>query len=303
LPKFLRLAGVLVAACCLMPAAAVANPAPTKLSIQPYPGGVSGYVTTPKAKACASNRKVIVYQQTGDAPDRGKDPKIASDLAELSESSYMWTAKTGSTGQFYAGAEATKGCAAAFSEAVESQTPAFELGSMQSNYPPCGPYVSEGTSEVCWFGQLYMSLDQEGAFNPCRFGPATGSCPGDGHDAPFPWGLNFYGRHVRGEVFWRDDGKVRAFTMVSYWGTASGGDGAAHLSGHLPSSGSDRFTITDAYAQNDSGYPNGDHFYTPDLPGQAPGEVGGPLKLNFENGSGTDFGAQVWASGYLDLKH
>jgi len=64
---------------------------------------------------------------------------------------------------------------------------------------------------------------------------------------------------------------------------------------------SDRYTITDAYAQNEAGYPNGDHFYTPDPAGAAAGRVGGPLKLNFENGSGTDFGAKSWVSGYLYL--
>ena len=37
--------------------------------------------------------------------------------------------------------------------------------------------------------------------------------------------------------------------------------------------------------------------------GQGPGEVGGPLKFNWENGSGTHYGSNVWIDGYLYLKH
>jgi hypothetical protein len=303
LPKLALLAGALVVVCCLVPAVATAKSAPTKLTIEPFPGGVSGYVKSPSTKTCSSDRKVVVYQQLGEAPDPGSDPRIASDLAEVSESNYMWTAKTGKTGQFYAGAAATKSCAAALSGSVESQTPAFELQSTQASYPPCGPYVSEGTSEICRFGQLYMHLGPEGSFDPCRFGPSSGNCTGKGHDAPFPWGVNYFGGpEVRTRLFWKAEDGARSLTMATYSGQSWGGDAAAYLGGHIPDSSSDRYTITDAYAQNEAGYPNGDHFYTPDLPGQAPGEVGGPLKLNFKNGSGDDFGAQSWVSGYLYLK-
>jgi hypothetical protein len=92
---------------------------------------------------------------------------------------------------------------------------------------------------------------------------------------------------------------VRGHRLVL--GSSAEGDGTAHLGGHIANSSSDSFTITDAFAQNESGYPNGDHFYTPDLPGQAPGEVGGPLAFNFKNGrAGSD--GEVLVSGFLYLK-
>jgi hypothetical protein len=288
---------------CVAGAGAAAKPASTKLSIRSYPGGVFGYVTSPKTKACSSDRKVVVFEQIGQQPDAKQDHRVAADLAEASESSFLWTVNTGASGEFYARAGVTAGCAAGVSGTVESTTPVLATTGTESQYPTCGPYVSEGTSEICWFGQLYMALEQEGPFNPCRFGSSSGNCAGEGRDAPFPWGTEYVGNHTRGQIYWKQDGSVRALTMVSYWGSSPGGDGAAHLGGHVPSSNSDRYTVTDAYAQNENGYPSGDHFFTPDLPGQTPGEVGGPLKLNFENGSGTDFGAQVWVQGYLYLKH
>jgi hypothetical protein len=102
-------------------------------------------------------------------------------------------------------------------------------------------------------------------------------------------------------IYWQPEGSERSVVMVSFWGSDREGNGAAHLGGHIPNSSSNRFTVTDAFAQNESGYPNGDHFYTPDLPGQAPGEVGGPLDFNFKNARSGGSG-EVWVSGYLYLK-
>lgn len=215
----------------------------------------------------------------------------------------MWTVKTGRSGRFYARAAAIKGCDEALSATIESQTPALEAAATSKKYPTCGPYVSEGTSEICSFGQLYLDLDQEGPFNPCRFGPGSGSCPGSGFDAPYPWGVNIFGDPTMTQVYWKQQGSVRSFTVVAFPTNKHEGNGAGHLTGTLPSSNSDRFTVADGFAQSDAGYPNGDHFFTPDLPGQGPGEVGGPLKFNWENGSGTHFGSKVWINGYLYLKH
>jgi hypothetical protein len=115
--------------------------------------------------------------------------------------------------------------------------------------------------------------------------------------AEFPWGVSSNGGRPRAQVSWRQSGSVRVLEV------ASSGSSIARLDGNIPNSGSDRYTITNAFAQNDRGGTNGDNFFTPNLAGQQPGEVGGPLSLNFQNGSGTDFGAQVWIRGYLYLKH
>jgi hypothetical protein len=285
------------------PKVAATKGASTKLSIRSYPGGVFGYVTSPATATCSSDRKVVVYEQVGEQRDPQSDPRVSADLAEASEPSFLWTVKTGRSGQFYARAAAIKGCDEALSGTVESQTPVLETAGTSNKYPTCGPYISEGTSEICWFGQLHLDLDQEGPFNPCRFGTGSGSCPGDGSGAPYPWGASLFGNSSVTQVYWKPQDSVRSFIVVAFGGNKREGDGVAHLGGTLLSSSSDGFTVTDGFAQNDAGYPNGDHFFTPDLPGQGPGEVGGPLKFNWENGSGTHYGSNVWIDGYLYLKH
>jgi len=301
--KLFAVSGLVCLCLCCLAATAAAKPVQTKVSIRAYPGGVFGYVSSTDTQACSADRQVRVYEQTGSGRDPKSDRRVGSDLAETSEDRFMWTVDTGESGRFYAGAPAAKGCAAALSGTVEAATTPVLGGDQGPQYPVCGPYVSEGTSEICQFGQLYLSLEQEGPFSYCRFGSSSGNCPGDGFDAPYPWGVTFAGGHTRSRIYWQPEGSVRSVVIVSYAGKYPEGDGAAHLGGHLPSSNSDRFTVTDGFAQSDAGYPNGDHFFTPDLPGQGPGEVGGPLSFNFRNGSGTDAGAQLWVQGYLYLTH
>jgi hypothetical protein len=291
--KLLTVATVALACLvCSAASAAAAGPksSPPKLTIEAVPGGAFGLVKARDVKSCAAGRKVVVFRQLGDAPD-ADDPRAAADRAAQTEpGTYQWSVDLEGSGNFYARAAAKRGCPAIQSAVVESQAPAAILGADSGpSYPTCSPYVSEGTSEICRFDQLYVDLEQEGPFNPCRFGPSSGGCPGRAQGL-FPWG---FGR-PRTQVSWHQSGPVRVLEIAS-------SDNAGRLDGHLPSSGSNRFTVTNGFARNDRG--GGDNFYTPDLPGQAPGEVGGPLSLNFENGSGTDFGAQVWVSGYLYLKH
>jgi hypothetical protein len=193
--------------------------------------------------------------------------------------------------------------AAAHGSVGESKDRALEAASAAANYPPCGPYVSEGTSEICHFEEAYFVLEFEGFLDACRFGSSSGHCEGEGKDAPFPWGHSYNGETSRMLILWGPDGSQRSVTIASYWGRQPGRDEIARLSGHMPGPGSDGFTVTDGFAQHESDSAAGDHFYTPDLPGQAAGEVGGPLHFNFQNGSGIDLGAKLWVRGYLYLKH
>ena len=288
--KLLTVATVALACLTCFAPAAGAAPTASKLTIESAPGGVFGLVKTPDPKTCANGRKVVVFQQLGDTPDAG-DPRVGSGrAAETEPGAYQWSVNLKSSAAFYARTAAKPGCPAAQSDVVDAQTVAAILGAESGpDYPVCSPYVSEGTSDICRFSQLYVSLEQESPFNPCRFGPSSGGCPGRAQGL-FPWG---YGRPIT-QVSWRQSGSVRTLEIATL------GSGA-RLDGNLPSSGSNRFTVTNGFARNDRG--TGDNFFTPDLPGQAPGEVGGPLNLSFENGSGLNFGAQLWVSGYLYLKH
>jgi hypothetical protein len=285
-------------------ATASAKPAKTKLTIDAWPEGLFGYVTSPKAEQCAAQRQVVIFEQQGPGRNPAKDKRIASARTGAEENSFQWSTQTARTGRFYAEAEKKPGCRAALSGTVRSLSVGGESGAEPgaakgAYYPPCSPYVSEGTIPVCRFDELHLDLDQEGPFNPCRFGSPNGNCAGVADRGPFPWGTSAFGARTKVQIFWTCC--RRNLTVVAYQ-PEGGSIGVAHLGGVIPSSSSSRFTIDDGFAQNDTGYPRGDHFYTPDLPGQAAGEPGGPLYLNFVNGSGTNLGADAYISGYLYLK-
>jgi hypothetical protein len=177
-----------------------------------------------------------------------------------------------------------------------------------ASYPVCSPYVSEDQGTICHFEQMHLVLHDEKVFVACWIARPQSDCPGVATSGPYPWGL--YGRDGLGPE--RDNRDVR---FESKWGpglrdatilfisTNPGSDtGIAHLGGTLPAPDSPALSINDAFATDDDhGYPVGDHFYTPDIPGQRPGEVGGPLYLKFINGSLTDV-AEAYIEGYLYLK-
>ena len=172
----------------------------------------------------------------------------------------------------------------------------------RTDYPPCGPYVNEGTSFICKFEQLHLDLEGVGAFSKCRFGDDSSACQGVATNGLFPWGRTFASRgRPKVKIAWGWNGSSRDLTVITYRDD-QGATGVANLTGTVPNAGSPRFTVTEAFAQSGDGYPNGNHFYTPNLPGQGPGEPGGPLAINFQNGTGTDWGAVADIWGYLYLK-
>jgi hypothetical protein len=162
-------------------------------------------------------------------------------------------------------------------------------------YPPCGPYTSEGTFQICRLAPITVRL--EGTFlSSCRFRPPSDGCSGWAK-GPFPFAQEPAGSiEARVRISWHQDGDHR---VLEY----SIGDSNARLDGTLPNEGSDRFTVTGGFARNSFGGNNGDRFYTPEIPGQKPGEVGGPLKWNWENGTAPDYGSKASLEGYLYLKH
>lgn len=261
------------------------------LSIRVWPKGLFGYVNAPDR--CAVGRKVVVFEQAGD-DGRGDDRKVASAKAGEGEQP-QWAVKAGGAGTFYAVAGKTKGCAALVSAVVRVQPQGSESNG-GDDYPPCGPYVSEGPTSICKFTELYAKLDQEAAFKSCVFTRSSGSCPGWAKRGTYPWGAPTFSYRVR--LYWNWSNHQVQFVTFR-----DGDTGMAHLGGSMPGPGSPRFSISDGFATNDDkGYPNGDHFYTPDLPGQAAGEVGGPLNVNFVGGSWDEGGAEIYISGYLYLK-
>lgn len=310
-----RFSAVALVACCAAlvlagtgTAASRAKPANTRVTIQAWPKGLFGYVSSPKPSRCADRRLIAVFKQQGRRQNPASDKRVARVRAAGKPGSYQWSTRRPRSGKFYAKVATKPGCRIAYSKTVFGASPVFGTspgltgGGAGGSFPPCSPYVSEGTSSICRFDLMHLSLNQIRPFVSCSFGRGEGDCPGAALTGPYPWGLSGFGFGKRRvSFFWNWD--RNSVTFVAYLGQdGTGGNGIAHLGGVMPGPGSPEFTVRDGFAQNDRGYPNGDHFYTPDIPGQAAGEVGGPLHLNFVNGGPGDNGAEVYIYGYLYMK-
>lgn len=289
------LVGVALVLAGLGASTAVAKPAATKLSIRSWPQGLFGYVQS-ATPGCAQGRKVTVYEQRGERRAPGSDRRVASARADDGDHP-QWAAKVGGTGSFYAVAVKAPGCASAQSKLIRLLPRAAELNSTSADYPTCSPYLSETQVGICKLDQIYAQLDSESFGKSCSFSRSSGSCPGTAQRGPFPWGVTGDGQQPSVRLYWNwGNHEVQLVTL------RFGPTGVAHLGGTMPGPGSNRFSVTDAFAQNEKGYPNGDHFFTPDLPGQGAGEVGGPLNVNFVAGGWSDYGADLYIDGYLYLK-
>ncbi|HVS98885.1 MAG TPA: hypothetical protein VHE08_00050 [Solirubrobacterales bacterium] len=275
-----------------------AKPDGATLTIRSYPKGVYGYLGG-TSTTCGEKRKILVFEAQGERRDPRSDPRVAHGLTGSGPAPYQWSATSRRSGPLYAQAPATGRCAAVLSGVAEA--PPLEVPGEEdpAGYPSCGSYASESTSQICRLEQIYLDLDAEGPANWCRWGPASGNCPGVGY-GPFPWGtsVNF---HPKVRMYWSWNGWARNLAVVTYPGEEAGGYPSATLVGTVPDSTSNRFTVIEGYAQNEGAYPSGDRFYTPNLPGQGPGEVGGPLDLSVVNGDWAHSGAEVWIRGYLYL--
>jgi hypothetical protein len=259
----------------------------SRVSIRPWPVGVFGYVTSPASRQCGAHRRVVVFRARGKGRDPRRDKRIGMARARRNNGLYQWVERTGMVGRLYAKAPRRAGCSGALSKAIRL-APSSEPGDDSNNYPVCGPYVSEGTSSICHF----TTLD---AFVPdCRsFTRADDQCDAKLLDGLFPWwggGATFVWHNHQNFVGW--------FAYESGFSSDT-----AHLLGSMPGPGSDAYTISEGFAENQLNPHDGDFFYTPDLPGQKPGKVGGPLHLDyFQNEHEPGLPYEVKIDGYLYLK-
>jgi hypothetical protein len=262
--------------------------AKTRVTVYKWPNGLFGYVKSPKHR-CASHRRVVVFEQRGQGQHPRRDDRLGSTKTQRSNGFQQWTLETSRSGRLYAKARRTRGCKASFSRILRNTPQSGGGGGGEDgSVPPCSPYVSEGVGNICKFNKLHLDSNICPSFTKSSgscVGYATGLYPWDGGEAP------------KGEFSW--DRAANRVLYVAYPDGDSSKPGMAHLGGTVPGPGSKEFTITDGFAQNEKGYPNGDHFYTPDLPGQAAGEEGGPLYLDFVNGK---TGADIYIHGFLYLK-
>ncbi len=121
--RLLLAAAITALGCVAVAGTAIAGgKADTQVKIKAQSDGFFGYVKSSDPNHCANNRKVVVYKQKGDAPDRQADQKIGSDLAQPNGDKYMWS--TGNTGKphgdYYAFAKSTPKCKADYSKTIST---------------------------------------------------------------------------------------------------------------------------------------------------------------------------------------
>jgi hypothetical protein len=276
---------------------AAAKPATAKLTIHSFPGGLFGYLSSAEQR-CQANRKVVVYLKRGDRPEPATDPVVGTDKTAPDEGSYRYSVETTGTGDFYAQVAAKKGCAAAQTGSVEAMQ--VGAGAGASDVPVCSPYTAEGPSEICRLPELNYDLYASGT-TACAFGKASYSCEGI-VSGVFPWGDAGGGESPKAVFNWAPAPQPgqRSVVIISELSKSAAGL-LTRMDCRSPGPASADLTVDKAIVKTDTGTAE---FYTPDLPGQAAGEPGGPLYLNFESGKyAFGLGAKAHINGYLYVKN
>jgi hypothetical protein len=257
-------------------ASAERGAARTDITMQSWPDrGYFGFVESPRAR-CADGRRVVVFNRDAES---GKD-RVGAVRSHRHHGAYQWSIRTTGPGAFYAKATRTAGCKAARSKKLASQ--------------PGGPEVPAcpSTEEICRFDELHIDTGF-GTYCPA-FSKASAKCNTFTESGPIPWCC-----WRQGYIGWDEDRPGTSRRTFNYSARSDTGyTETAFLVGSLPGPGSANFTIANAGAPVWSEKPN-TRWYTPDLPAVSAGNVGGPLHLNFRNGT---YGADVFIRGYLFMK-
>jgi hypothetical protein len=95
--------------------------APTTVTIEGENGDYHGTVDSPRLHACAENRLIRVFKQSGATQDPATDDEIGMDTSELNGDHGEWSIGNSGfkSGLFYARAARTSACKAASSETIE----------------------------------------------------------------------------------------------------------------------------------------------------------------------------------------
>jgi hypothetical protein len=96
--------------------------AETTVTIKTENGDFWGFVSSPRPRLCADERKVVLFKQVGSEQDPRVDERIASDTASLDGDRAEWnTGNTGVFGKFYARIGKTEDCKGDTSKTVRSR--------------------------------------------------------------------------------------------------------------------------------------------------------------------------------------
>lgn len=276
---------------------------PAHVSIGPWGKGVLGIVTGGPAK-CREGRRVAVFRESGSRPRPGTDRRIGSSRTESGKGPAIWYLETNAKGSLYAKTRREAGCGSQISHS-RSETGLKAGPGDNDGYPPCSPYVSEGTSPICKLSTVGMRCGGPSFTRSSDICTTAGSASGRVWMGSFPWGLAGDGQSSSGRLEWgprspdssNPDG--RNLAMYTFPWQSRMDNPVAYIKGTLPGPASADFHVSDAWGRGDSGANSGDHFFTPNVPGQRAGEIGGPLYLDFQGYFNFN---DVLISGYLYLK-
>jgi hypothetical protein len=256
-----------------LPTAGAAARAETKLTIAPWQKGVFGYLKSSKPGRCAQGRPVAVWKSNGE--------RVATTTAKRRRGRYQWSIKTKSKRGLVAKAKRIQGCGAARSASIPP-TAAGEVPDCPSN------------QTVCHFPNMHGDMVE---FAICPgFTHASGSCSGSSEGGVSPWAPDDIA-----SFGWQGsaDGRRDAW-FYSYWSPDDEHSAiAARLYGSVPGPGSADWSISTATAEHGPADTKDTKWFTPNVPGAAAGTQGGPLYLDFENGS---WGFDIYVRGYLYRK-
>ncbi len=94
----------------------------TTVTIRTASGDFWGFVTSPRPRKCAEDRKVVLFKQVGSEQNPSVDERIGSDNASLNGDRYEWnTGNTGMYGKFYARVGKTEDCKGDTSNTIRSR--------------------------------------------------------------------------------------------------------------------------------------------------------------------------------------
>lgn len=275
---------IAVALAAILAPSALAAPPVRGLSAYGYAGGVVGMVEVGAPGRCAAGREVKVFERVG-KPGTADDELVGQATAELQDGVYLWSLRTGRDGDLYAEAAAEPGCGA-----LASATAAAAPG---DSGPICNPFATAG---FCLLATKEERMDF--VSDSCKaFRLKPGSCSsGDSSGAEWPWSGN-----ITAEFRW--EGSIGdTYRLLYFTHRGSDNTGISHLSGTLPGTGSDAFTVDDGYAQRGQKYGEGPHFFTPDLPGMKPGQEGGPINFDFRAGCSLFCRDHIYFYGWMLVK-
>ena len=241
----------------LAPGAQAARPASTKVTIKSIPS-VYGYVSSSKPARCAAHRGVSVFRKKA-----GKDVEVAETQTRKSSGAWQWSIYGKPDGKIHAKADPKAGCKPGSSKSIKVTA----VG--DSPAPPC-PSLALG---ICSFGSGPKTAFRLNASSGCNlFSKRSDECNPSSIGGPPAW------RTIStGNFHWNNNPGVEQRGVAWY-------NGDAFFEGEMSSFRSDAVIIHDSRADKD-----GAHFCTPNLPGKAPGDRGGPLHFNFMRASNVSY--------------